>query len=100
MPTYDYICKECGHEFEEFHSIADDPIRLCPKCGHMSVERQISGGSGLIFKGSGFYITDYSDGKSSATADSNTTKSESTASDSSTKKDSKSTKKAARDSSK
>ena len=75
MPTYDYICKKCGYEFEELHKISDDPVRVCPKCGHMSVERKISGGSGLIFKGSGFYITDYSNGKSSATGDSNNAKS-------------------------
>src|SRR6056297_3262668 len=71
MPTYDYICKKCGHEFEEFHSISEEPIRICPKCGHMSVERKISGGSGLIFKGSGFYITDYSGNKSAASSSSN-----------------------------
>jgi putative FmdB family regulatory protein len=65
MPTYDYICKKCGYEFEEFHGISEDPVRICPNCGHMSVERKISGGSGLIFKGSGFYITDYSSGNGS-----------------------------------
>ena len=74
MPTYDYICKKCGYEFEEFHKISDNPVELCPKCGHKSVEKKISGGSGLIFKGSGFYITDYSNGSSSA-ANSNNTKS-------------------------
>jgi len=62
MPTYDYVCKKCGYEFEEFQGISEDPVRICPQCGHMSVERKISGGSGLIFKGSGFYITDYSSG--------------------------------------
>ena len=65
MPTYDYICNNCGYEFEEFHSMSADPVNLCPKCGHLSVERKISGGSGLIFKGSGFYITDYAKKKSS-----------------------------------
>jgi len=57
MPTYDYRC-ENGHRFEEFQSILAEPIRLCPVCG-AKAERLISGGTGLIFKGSGFYITDY-----------------------------------------
>lgn len=83
MPTYDYICKECGYEFEEFHSISDDPVKICPKCGHPSVERKITGGTGLIFKGSGFYITDYSDGNaananSSNSSDSSTSDSKKT----------------------
>ena len=58
MPTYEYYCTGCGFEFEEFQSIASEPITVCPKC-KARVERKISGGSGLIFKGSGFYITDY-----------------------------------------
>lgn len=58
MPTYEYRCKECGHQFEEFQSITAEPIKECPAC-HGKVERLISGGTGLIFKGSGFYITDY-----------------------------------------
>jgi putative FmdB family regulatory protein len=58
MPTYEYYCTSCGFEFEEFQSIASEPISICPKCGK-EVKRKISGGSGLIFKGSGFYITDY-----------------------------------------
>lgn len=57
MPTYDHIC-ENGHAFEEFQSIVAQPIEVCPICGGRA-ERQISGGTGLIFKGSGFYITDY-----------------------------------------
>ena len=59
MPTYDYYCKNCGFEFEEFQSIASEPLKTCPKCGKSSLKRVISGGAGLIFKGSGFYITDY-----------------------------------------
>lgn len=60
MPTYEYQCRECGHRFEEFQRIVDPPIRDCPKCKCRGcVEQLISGGSGLIFKGSGFYITDY-----------------------------------------
>lgn len=58
MPTYEYECKTCGYQFEEFQSIADPPLSKCPKCGGL-VERLISGGGGLLFKGSGFYITDY-----------------------------------------
>lgn len=58
MPTYHYRCRSCGHEFEEFQSITDDPITVCPKCGG-ETRRVISGGAGIIFKGSGFYITDY-----------------------------------------
>ena len=63
MPTYEYFCTSCGFEFEEFQSIASEPISVCPKC-NAHVQRKISGGSGLIFKGSGFYITDYKNSKS------------------------------------
>lgn len=58
MPTYDYRCKNCGHRFEEFQSVTDEPLAICPKCSG-ELQRLITGGSGLIFKGSGFYITDY-----------------------------------------
>jgi len=58
MPTYQYKCRECGHEFEEFQSISDDPVSVCPKCkGH--TERVITGGIGFVLKGSGFYSTDH-----------------------------------------
>lgn len=59
MPTYEYRCEKCGHEFEEFQSITAKPIRKCPKCGKNAVNRLISAGAGFIFKGSGFYQTDY-----------------------------------------
>ena len=66
MPTYEYVCSKCGHEFEKFQSMADKPLRVCPKelCaqrrwGKGKVTKKISAGAGLIFKGSGFYITDY-----------------------------------------
>lgn len=59
MPTYEYICRACGHEFEEFQSIKADPIAVCPKCRRKKVERKISGGGAVIFKGGGFYETDY-----------------------------------------
>ncbi|HGY57094.1 MAG TPA: zinc ribbon domain-containing protein [Caldithrix abyssi] len=58
MPTYEYVCNDCHKEFEEFQSITAPPLQTCPFCGG-SVTRKISAGSGLVFKGSGFYITDY-----------------------------------------
>ncbi len=58
MPTYDYECKTCNRVFEVFHSIKAAPLSRCPKCGN-PVKRLISGGMGVIFKGSGFYTTDY-----------------------------------------
>jgi putative FmdB family regulatory protein len=58
MPTYDYRCTKCKHVFELFHSMSDDTPRRCPRCKARAV-RVPSGGAGLIFKGSGFYITDY-----------------------------------------
>lgn len=59
MPTYDYECSKCGHTFEKFQSIKDPAVRKCPSCGRNSVKRLIGTGAGIIFKGSGFYITDY-----------------------------------------
>jgi putative FmdB family regulatory protein len=59
MPTYEYKCDACGHAFEKFQSMTAKPIRKCPKCGKNKVRRLMSAGAGLIFKGSGFYITDY-----------------------------------------
>ena len=59
MPTYEYKCRACDHRCEAFQSITEDPLEKCPKCGNYSVERLISAGGGLIFKGSGFYITDH-----------------------------------------
>ena len=60
MPTYEYRCGKCGETFERFQSITADPVADCPHCsGTNTVQRLISGGSGLIFKGSGFYITDH-----------------------------------------
>jgi putative FmdB family regulatory protein len=79
MPTYEYKCEACGHAFEKFQSIKAAPIRKCPNCGKLKVKKLISKGAGLIFKGSGFYITDYrSEGyKDQAKADSGESKSES-----------------------
>ena len=58
MPTYEYRCPECGHDFEKFQRMSDEPGAECPECG-APAERRLSGGAGLLFKGSGFYITDY-----------------------------------------
>jgi len=59
MPTYEYVCKSCDHEFEEFQSITAKSLRKCPECKKMSLKRLIGKGTGVIFKGSGFYETDY-----------------------------------------
>ena len=59
MPTYDYICQKCGAEFERFQSISAKALRKCPKCGKNALKRLIGAGSGIIFKGAGFYETDY-----------------------------------------
>ena len=59
MPTYEYKCEACGNEFEKFQSITAPAIRKCPACGKNRVKRLIGTGSGLIFKGGGFYETDY-----------------------------------------
>ena len=58
MPTYEYLCENCGYRFEKFQKIKEEPLKKCPRCGGR-VRKLISGGAGLIFKGSGFYITDY-----------------------------------------
>ena len=68
MPTYDYICNECKKTFEYFQSMSSDPLTDCPECRKNSLKRVISGGTGLIFKGSGYYLTDY---KNRKTKDSN-----------------------------
>src|SRR5438067_11420433 len=72
MPTYDYACDACGHVWEEFQPMAAKPTKKCPKCGKAKAKRKIGAGAGIIFKGSGFYQTDYrSDSyKKSADADS------------------------------
>jgi putative FmdB family regulatory protein len=59
MPTYEYACPKCGHHFEQFQSMRDEPLKKCPQCKKTGLKRLIGGGAGLIFKGSGFYITDY-----------------------------------------
>lgn len=59
MPTYDYHCSNCDRHIEIFHSMKDAPQTLCPSCDHHTLKRQISQGSAVIFKGTGFYETDY-----------------------------------------
>jgi len=59
MPTYDYVCAKCGHELEAFQAMKDPPLKQCPACKRRTLKRQVGGGAGLIFKGTGFYITDY-----------------------------------------
>ena len=59
MPTYDYHCRNCDHAFEQFQSITDKNLRTCPKCSKPTLRRLIGAGSALIFKGKGFYQTDY-----------------------------------------
>ena len=62
MPTYEYVCGECGHEFERFQKISARPLKKCPECGKPEAQRRISAGGGLVFKGPGFYATDYRKG--------------------------------------
>ena len=62
MPTYEYHCEGCGYEFERFQKMKDDPVSVCPECGESKVVRRISSGGGILFKGPGFYATDYRKG--------------------------------------
>jgi len=106
MPTYEYVCAKCGHEFEKVQSIASEPLITClkevcaqKKWGRGKVKRKLSAGAGLIFKGSGFYITDYrsegykqaakKDSESSKPATSSDSKTSTTSSTSTTKSESK-----------
>ena len=59
MPTYEYHCDACNHQFEEFQYIKDEPLKKCPECGKKKLRRLIGGGAAIVFKGSGFYQTDY-----------------------------------------
>jgi putative FmdB family regulatory protein len=92
MPTYDYICDDCGHEFEAYEPITADPRKECPECHHDALRRKIGPGAAILFKGSGFYQTDYrsdsykkaakadkpSDGGSKSSGDSSTSSPSST----------------------
>ena len=66
MPTYEYACPKCGHTFELVQSMKDEPLKKCPKCKKTGVKRLVGAGAGLIFKGTGFYITDYKNKKEPA----------------------------------
>ena len=77
MPTYEYECDACGHGFEALQSMTEAKLKKCPKCGKLKLQRLIGAGSGMIFKGSGFYQTDYKNkgsSKSSSTEPSKETK--------------------------
>lgn len=77
MPTYDYKCSECGHVFEEFQSMKADRLTDCPSCGKPALKRLMAGGAGMIFKGSGFYLTDYAKtGQTKASSESSSTSAE------------------------
>lgn len=90
MPTYDYQCDACDHKFEAFQSISEEPLTKCPKCKKKKLRRLFGAGAAIMFKGSGFYITDYrSDSyKKSADAD-KASGSSSSSSESSSKSESK-----------
>ncbi len=59
MPTYEYECRQCGHQLEAFQSITAAPLKKCPSCGKSALRRLLGAGAGIIFKGTGFYQTDY-----------------------------------------
>lgn len=86
MPTYEYECTKCEYLFEKFHSMSDKPVQRCPKCRH-KVRKLVGAGAGIIFKGSGFYETDYKRAGSKPSSESN---SSSSSSSESSKSDSKS----------
>ena len=88
MPTYDYVCKVCEHNWEVFQSMKSKPKRKCPSCGKLQAKRVIGPGAGIIFKGSGFYQTDYrsSSYKKAAEADKPSQTDSSTSSDSASTK--------------
>ncbi len=67
MPTYEYVCKECGYEFDQFQNMKDERLTVCPKCKKKQLKRKIGIGSGVIFKGAGFYCNDYHAGNASCT---------------------------------
>ena len=85
MPTYDYKCTQCGHDFEMFQSMSESHIKKCPECDG-TVRRLVGGGSGLIFKGSGFYLTDYGKGQKKKSDEQNGKEKKSTKTDKSKEK--------------
>jgi len=91
MPTYDYVCEACQHSFEHFQRITANSLRKCPECGKLKLKRLIGTGAGILFKGSGFYETDYrSDSyKKAAKAEADAAKPKSDSSDAKGKSESK-----------
>lgn len=83
MPTYDYVCQACGHALELFQSMSEAPKRKCPECGKLKLKRQIGMGAGIVFKGSGFYETDYRSDSYKKSAEAETKARSSSTSDSS-----------------
>jgi putative FmdB family regulatory protein len=81
MPTYDYKCNACSHVFEHFQSMKDKPLKKCPECGKNALERLIGIGAAVIFKGSGFYQTDYRSESYKKSAEADKKPAETTASD-------------------
>ena len=81
MPTYEYECEACGHSFDEFQQISDKHLRKCPECGKRKLQRLIGAGAAVIFKGSGFYQTDYRSKEYNDRAKADTKASSSTSSD-------------------
>lgn len=92
MPTYDYVCDACDHKFELFQSITAEPEKKCPECGKKKLRRLIGAGAAIVFKGSGFYQTDYRSEsyKKRAEADSKSSESKSSESKASESKSSES----------
>ena len=90
MPTYDYECDACGHTFEEFQNISADPLKKCPKCKKNKLRRLFGTGAAIMFKGSGFYETDYRSDSYKKAAAKDKKSAESAKSDSSKSKDSSS----------
>ena len=99
MPTYEYQCDACEHNFDEFQSMSEEPLKKCPKCGKKKLRRVFGAGAAILFKGSGFYETDYRSEsyKKAAKADQEAAKPASTASDSSNSKADKSPPAASKD---
>lgn len=93
MPFYEYQCSNCGHKLEELQKMSDPPLENCPACGKNTLKRLIGTGAGLIFKGSGFYLTDYKKTKSSSPEITSKTDKSKPAKETSPKKEKKDSKK-------
>ncbi|HSH08947.1 MAG TPA: zinc ribbon domain-containing protein [Oceanipulchritudo sp.] len=73
MPTYEYACKSCGHDLEVFQRMSEEPLEVCPSCNEPALKRKIGLGAGIIFKGGGFYETDFKSRKGTPPSDSSST---------------------------